>query len=247
MKKSTVVICDQKYAVNNLSDLLSMVEFKTGIERLVLIKPNICGYYHASLDLLSSIIDFLIPCSNSVIIGDTASMVHDPKTQYEKLGITTLLNRFKDSLDVVDLSEEEWTKISVPKPHALKEIPLPQTVLNSDLLINVPGVGTHSTTRLTCALKNLFGLLPEKRKFSVYHPLGIDEIVADIFQIVKPNLNIVDAGNKTLISTDALAIDVVACRFVKLDPLKVGHLRLVSQDQEEALEEFIKRVKVVEV
>ena len=101
-------------------------------------------------------------------------------------------------MDAVDLSEEEWTKVSVPKPHVLKEVPLPHTVLNSDLLINVPGVGTHSTTRLTCALKNLFGLLPEKRKFSVYHPLGIDEIVADIYQAVKPDLNIVDAYRVTM-------------------------------------------------
>lgn len=247
MKKSTVVICDLKYAVRNLTNLFSIVEFKPRMNRRVLIKPNICGYYHASLDLLSSIIDFLIPYSNSVIIGDTASMVHDPKTQYEKLGINTLLKRFRDSLDAIDLSEEEWTKVSVPKPHVLKEILLSQTVLNSDLLINVPGVGTHSTTRLTCALKNLFGLLPEKRKFSVYHPLGIDKIIADIFQIVKPDLNVVDAGKKILLSTDALAIDVVACRFVKLDPLKVDHLKLVSQDQEEKLEEFIKAVKVVEV
>ncbi|MCW3975906.1 MAG: DUF362 domain-containing protein [Candidatus Bathyarchaeota archaeon] len=247
MKESTVVICDKKHAVNNLTDLLSIVEFEPEMNRRVLIKPNICGYYHASLDLLSSIIDFLIPHSNSVIIGDTASMVHDPKTQYEKLGINTLLRRYGDSLDAVDLSEEEWTKVSVPKPHVLKEVPLPHRVLNSVLLINVPGVGTHSTTRLTCALKNLFGLLPEKRKFSVYHPLGIDEIVADIYQAVKPDLNIVDAGKKILLGTDALAVDVAACRFVKLDPLKVDHLRLISQDQEEKLEEFIKKVKVVEV
>ena len=247
MKKSIVVICDLKYAINNLKNLLTLVEFKPGTNQRVLIKPNICGYYHASLDLLSKIIDFLLSYSKSIIIGDTASMVHDPKTQYEKLGINTLLKIFKESLEAIDLSEEDRIKISVPKPHKLKEILLPQTVTNSDIIINVPGVGTHSTTRLTCALKNLFGLLPEKRKFSVYHPLGIDEIIADIFQIVKPDLNIVDAGKKILLSTDALAVDVVACRFVKLDPLKVDHLRLVSQDQEKTLEEFIKSVRVIEV
>jgi len=71
-------------------------------------------------------------------------------------------------------------------------------------------------------------------------------VIADVAQVVKPDLNIVDAGGKVILGTDALAVDVVACRFVDLDPLNVGHLRLVSEDRNENLEAFMKKIDLVE-
>ena len=56
-------------------------------------------------------------------------------------------------------------------------------------------------------------------------------MIADVAQIVKPDLNIVDVGSKVILGTDALAVDVVACKFVDLDPLTIGHLKLVSEDR----------------
>ena len=113
------------------------------------------------------------------------------------------------------------------------------------MLVNLSKAGTHSTTKLTNALKNLFGLLPERRKYSTYHPLGIDNVIADIAQVVKPNLNITDAGFRMIIGKDALAVDVTACRFLGLDPLKVKHLRLVSEDRGEKLENFIRKIRTI--
>ena len=74
----------------------------------------------------------------------------------------------------------------------------------------------------------------------------MEKVIADIAQIVKPDLNIVDAGNKVILGTDALAVDVVACKFIGLDPLTIGHLRLVSEDRNEKLETFIKKIDVAE-
>jgi uncharacterized protein (DUF362 family) len=72
------------------------------------------------------------------------------------------------------------------------------------------------------------------------------KVIADVAQVVKPDLNIVDAGGKVVLGMDALAVDVVACRFVNLDPLAVEHLRLVSEDRNENLETFMKKINVVE-
>ena len=49
-----------------------------------------------------------------------------------------------------------------------------------------------------------------------------------------------------ILGKDALAVDVVACRFVDLDPLTVEHLRLVSEDRNENLETFMKKIDMVE-
>lgn len=244
---NTVIVCSLDDVIRRLPELSSKAGFALEKAKLALVKPNICGIYHPSIDLLSSIAEFLLPGAESVVVGETRSMMHDPEEQFGRLGVNALLERFGGRLRTSDLSDDEWVKIRLPHPHALKEIDLPKTVLDSDVLVNVPKVGTHSTTRLTCALKNLFGLLPQKRKYGVYHPLGMDKVIADIAQVVKPDLNIVDAGSKAILGVDALAVDIVACRFVNLNPLKVEHLKLVSRDRGEKLEDFLEKMKVMEV
>jgi uncharacterized protein (DUF362 family) len=247
MTSNRVIVCDLNHAVRNLVELSRRLGVEVERRRRVLVKPNICGLYHPSLDLLSSAIELALPDAESVVVGETKSMIHEPKEQFEKLGVTALLTRFGNRVKAVDLSDDERLEVKIPNPHALENVALPRTVFESDILINVPKVGTHSTTRLTCALKNLFGLMPHKRKYIRYHPLGMDKVIADIAQIVKPDLNIVDAGDKAILGVDALTVDIVSCRFVELDPLTVKHLRLVSEDRNRKLERVTEEIEVTEL
>jgi len=240
-----VVICSLNDFIRNPSEPMAEASFSVNKYRLVLIKPNICGLYHPSIKVLSAIIRCFEEYAEEIVIGETKSMIHDPETQFKRLGVTRLLEKFKTHLRITDLSEDRTVRIKVPKPHVLEEINLPETYANCDLLINLSKAGTHSTTKITNALKNLFGLLPEKRKYSTYHPLGMDNVIADIAQVVKPDLNITDAGSRIIVGKDALAVDVVACRSLDLDPLKVRHLRLVSEDRGEKLENFMKRIRII--
>jgi uncharacterized protein (DUF362 family) len=227
--------------------MLLELGFKVEAVQLALVKPNICGRFHPSLDLLSSIVEFLLHNAKSVVIGETGTIVCKPNEQFEKLGVAPMLKRFGSRVQAVDLSDGELVEVQVPHPHALKKVVLPKMVLESDLIVNVPKVGTLPTTRMTCALKNLFGFLPQKRKYYLYHPFGgMHKVIADVAQVVKPDLNIVDAGSKVILGKDVLAVDVVACRFVELNPLTVEHLRLVSEDRNENLETFMKKIDMVE-
>lgn len=238
------IICNKNVATRNLSDLFSKAGFSIEECKLVLIKPNICGLYHPSLELLSAIIRYLGVHAGEVVIGETKSMVHDPKSRFKELGISNLLKRFGNHVGAIDLSDERSEKVKVPKPHVLEKIEFPEIVIKSEVLVNVPRVGTHSTTRITNALKNLFGLLPEKRKHDTYHPLGMDKVIADIAQVIKPDLNVTDAGERVIIGTDPLIVDIVACRFLDLNPLEVGHLKLVSEDRGEKLDDLMEKVRV---
>ena len=242
-----VMVCDLKEAVDHLPELSLEVGFKVEGIQLALVKPNICGVYHPSLDLLSSVVELLLPKAQRVVIGETKTVVCRPHEQFEKLGVAPMLKRFGSRVRAVDLTDDERVEVYVPNPHSFEKFLLPRTVLESGVLVNVAKVGTLRTTRLTCALKNLFGLVPQKRKYYRHHLFGgMEKVIADIAQIVKPDLNIVDAGSKVVLGADALAVDVVACRFVDLDPLTVGHLTLVAEDRNEKLETFIKKIDVVE-
>ena len=66
-----------------------------------------------------------------------------------------------------------------------------ERVRQVDYLINLPVVKAHCQTRITCALKNLKGLIPddEKRRF---HSLGLDQPIAGLNTIIRPDLIIAD-------------------------------------------------------
>lgn len=228
-KERLVVVSTKEKAIRELPALAKEAGFRLTSHNLVLLKPNVCGMYPPSLDLLRAVIQYVKPYSKTFIIGETPSAMHSPNERFESLGIKRLAEHLE--VTTLDLMEDKVVMKRVPKPHAMKEIPLPSTVLKADLLVNCPGLGAHGNTLLTCALKNIFGLIAERHKFSNLHPRGVSEVVADVFQIVKPQLNVVDCGQRVLVGTDALSIDVVACEFRSLSPFRVKHLLLAAQDQ----------------
>lgn len=238
-----MIECSKEVATHNLPELFSKTGFKIDESKLVLVKPNLCGLYHPSLEILSAIIRYLDAYAEEIVIGETKSMMHEPKSQFKKLGIGKLLKKF-DNLKAIDLSEDRKIKVKVPEPHVLEEIELPKAVIQQDRLVNIPKVGTHSETRMTNALKNLFGLLPQKRKYSLYHPLGMDYVIADIAQVIDPHLNVTDAGRRIIIGTDPLTVDIVACKYANLNPSEVMHLGLVSKNRGEKLDDLTKRIKI---
>jgi uncharacterized protein (DUF362 family) len=241
-----VIISDLDSAPNRLPELLSRAGLRLGKAPYALVKPNICGLYHPKIDLLSRLIESLLPFSELVVIGETRSMVHDPEEQFKRLGVTALTGKFGRRLRLIDLSDDRSTKIRIPHPHALNEVDLPTTALKAEVLINLAKMGIHSSTRITGALKNLFGLLPEKHKYSVYHPLGMNEVVADIAQIVKPSLNIVEVKDRVVLGVDALAVDIVACRLFNIDPSSVEHFQFTLQDRLEEFETFSRKIRVMD-
>ena len=63
--------------------------------------------------------------------------------------------------------------------------------LELDYLINVPVLKGHCQTKVTCALKNMKGLIPnsEKRRF---HSLGLHKPIAHLNTVLKPDLIVID-------------------------------------------------------
>jgi len=223
-----IVVTSKEKAVRDFSSLAAQAGFHVTQYDLVLLKPNVCGMYTPSLDLIESIVSYLKPHTKAMIIGETPSTMHSPDECFESLGIRRLADRL--GVTTRDLMIDEIVKVPVPKPHAMKEIPLPATVLKSGLIVNCPGLGTHGNTLLTCALKNIFGLIAERRKYSNLHPRGVSEVIADVYQVVKPQLNVADCGQRVVIGTDALRVDIIASEFKSLNPSRVKHLVLTAQD-----------------
>lgn len=114
---------------------------------------------------------------------------------------------------------------------------LARPIFDADVVINLPKLKSHSAAIYTGAVKNVFGCIPGLRK-ARYHkmapnPHDFAEIIADIHQAGKFNLHIMDGitamqgegptagsiykANKILISTDPLALDLVAAKMLGME------------------------------
>jgi len=243
----TVMTCNKGEFPSLFPEILTKVGFEAKEYELILVKPNLCGMYYPDLQLIEHTLKFLEPHARRIVIGETDSMGHTPDEQFRNLGILDLVKRFKGKVEAVNLMKDEILNVEVTSPHAAKHLPIPKLVHSCDLLVNIPKVGTHSRTMLTCALKNLFGLLAERRKYSVYHPLGVDRVIADVAKAVRCDLNVVDAREQVIVGVDPLTVDILACKFVGLDPFSVEHLRLISEDRHLKLEDIVKQLQIIKM
>ena len=86
-------------------------------------------------------------------------MGHTPESQFRLLGILGLAKQFKGKVEAVNLMKDEILNVEVPSPHSVNRLPITKPVHDCEMVVNIPNVGTHSRTMLTCALKNLLGFL----------------------------------------------------------------------------------------
>ena len=126
--------------------------------------------------------------------------------------------------------ERYYRETKLAKGVALKSAKIHQSILDCDVWYNVPILKTHGGARMTVAMKNLMGIVWDRRAF---HQQGLDQAIADIATIANPAcLNIVDAyramkangprgrdlndvvqPKALFMSADPVAVDVAAIKF----------------------------------
>ena len=135
----------------------------------------------------------------------------------------------------------EGKAVQHPRGRVAKSFTLTSVVGEVDGIISIAKLKTHSFTRYTGAVKNLFGLVHGLKK-AEYHmrmkdPRTFSEMLVDLAECVKPRLNIMDAVigmdgdgpsagrarhiGLVLASSNPHALDVVALKIVGQKPESV--------------------------
>jgi uncharacterized protein (DUF362 family) len=141
--------------------------------------------------------------------------------------------------------ERNYRDVSIPGAVRLTEAKVHEQIMDNDVFINVPVLKHHSSTRLTIAMKNLMGIVWDRR---FWHRNDLNQCIADFCLYRKPDLNIVDAmlvmtrngprgtssadlvrKNSLLVSSDIVAIDVASALIFGEEPAKVGHLAIAEE------------------
>lgn len=123
------------------------------------------------------------------------------------------------------------------------ELELCSCVKDLDFLINVPVLKGHCQTKITCALKNMKGLLPntEKRHF---HAMGLHRPIAHLAKGIRQDFIVVDhicgdldfedgghpvVKNCIMAARDPVLVDAYVCGLLHYDVSDVPYIGLAEQ------------------
>jgi uncharacterized protein (DUF362 family) len=212
----------------------------------IAVKLNMCDYRLPETGAVSdpAVVDSLIaalrekyPYAEIMLIENDATTVK-ADIMFRYLGIDTIAKQYEAK--AINLAhEKKWEKIEIDGYH-FKCIDVPSVIANCDLLITHPKLKTHSMTKISCGLKNIFGCYKERRKVR-FHKF-LDEAIVDINLALRPNISIVDANichegiggpiyglprkvGLLIYGMDIVAVDAFCARLIGFDPGGIGHIR----------------------
>lgn len=229
------------------------IELLGGVDRLftsndfVFIKPNVCGGVpgkigtFTSVNVVSSIVFLLKGKVRRIVVGEADSSMYLADRMFKETGI---FEAAKDlGIEVVNLSQGEMSEVNIKDGYVFDSLKLNRKLLEATKIISAPVAKTHITTDVTLNLKNMYGILPERKK-GKYHS-KIDPIIAGVAMALPPALCITDATtcledegpfkgeplqlNLIVAGDNALATDTVMANIMGFDPKKIMHIRLAFE------------------
>ncbi len=191
-----------------------------------------------SPEIVAGIIEYLLDysCQNIVVL-ESSAIGYDTDRAFFVCGYKDLASRY--SVKLLNLKDDKITEVSA----ADMKLRICKSVLDLDYLINVPVLKAHCQTKLTCALKNLKGCIPdsEKRRF---HSQGLHHPIAALNAAIKTDLVVVDGMcgdltfeeggnpvpmNRIIVGYDPVLIDAYGAELIGLNPHSIQYITLAQK------------------
>lgn len=250
----------ERVAQRPVADLVAAGLRALGLEealaqaRTVLIKPNlvtdvpeyIAAGANTDVRLIEAVLQLLAGRGLRLLLGEseTGTRLKGRRLQcaLDHMGVSALQSRY--DFEVVNFTYAEQREVTIPNARFLKRIKLGADLLDADLIINLPKLKTHKYSTITCALKNMFGVIPEPLRM-IYHQ-NIHQVLADLNSLFEDRMFVVLDGlvgmegqgpvygtpvpmDLLLFARNPLAADIIAAQIMGLDWRRVRHLRLFEQ------------------
>jgi uncharacterized protein (DUF362 family) len=234
--------------------------------RNVVLKPNLVEFEpESSINTNPLVVHaaweaFTAMGAASVKIGEGPGHRRNTLDLAEAAGYFKIVPKFEELF--TDLNLDDVTRVHPSRQFSrLEKLYLPNTALGADLLVSMAKMKTHHWVGATLSMKNLFGVVPS----GVYgwpknalHWAGIDESIADLHEAFPRQFAIVDGivgmeGNGPIQGVpkragvlvggnSSAAVDATCCRVMRIDPMQIGYLRLVAQNESHLSEGSIQQI-----
>jgi uncharacterized protein (DUF362 family) len=231
-------------AVRSGIDLLGGIDAFAAADERVLLKPNVlagdppesCVCTHPAI--LKAVGRLFQARGCTVSYGDSPGN-GDPQPNLATAGLTASAEEL--GLKLADF--DQGRQVEFPESPQANRLLIANGVLAAEGIVSLSKLKTHMVTRMTGAVKNLYGCIPgqAKRRYHLSYPNAFDfsQLLVALNLLLKPKvrLHIMDGimgmeGNGPrngdpiplgvlLFSTDPVALDTVMCDLIELDPMRV--------------------------
>ena len=213
----------------------------------VLLKPNLVMARPASSgitthpELAEGVIRFLLEAGvRRITIAESSWTGGDTPRAFQVCGYSRLAEKYGGSgVKLLDLKTDPVQVVNVRG----KRFKVFRSALEADYLVNLPVLKGHGATKLTCALKNLKGCIPDSEKRR-YHAEGLHQPIAILNTIIRQDLVIVDGlcGDPTsetggdplemdrvILGKDPVLVDSYVAQLMGYAPQMIGHIDLAAR------------------
>ncbi len=206
----------------------------------VLIKPNLCAppahVSHGAVNeppVCIAIADMVKELGAHPIIGESSGIGIDTDEAIEGAGFAALREK---GYEVVNLKNYPDFKVPCPDGKVVKELMVYELAAQADVIIDVPKMKTHDNSEVTCAIKNMKGIINDTYKRKL-HQEGLFEGLIDLMSKCPAHLVVVDGivgmegmgpvfgeaveMNLILAGKDMVAVDAVVGKTMGFEPEEV--------------------------
>ncbi len=170
------------------------------------------------------------------------ALAHDDPGSLVANGIGDAINAHDGVLGTAD-NIEMYQQVNIPMGMILRETAVIKEFLEYDVFINLPVAKHHGGAQLTLGMKNYMGLNWDRQ---IMHRTDLDQTIADLVTVRRPDLTIVDATRMLLnngpsgpgtvrevksvvASTDIVAVDAYTATLFKHEPREIRHIRYAAE------------------
>lgn len=166
------------------------------------------------------------------------ALAHDDPSSWMANGIGKAMDAFGGTISAAN-QRDQYVQVNLPLGLIMRETMVIKELIEYDVFINLPVAKHHAGARLTLGMKNYMGLNWDR---VIMHRTDLDQTIADLLTVRRPDLTIVDATRilltngpggpgtvreeKTVIAgTDPVAVDAFTATLFKHDPKDVRHIQ----------------------
>ena len=234
MDKNQIFITSGTEYKRMTKELLEKADLQSHIgdrKKKIGIKPNLVSPSEASWgatthpEVVAGIIEYLKEHGFRDMVMLEGSWVGDKTREaFETCGFDRLEEEYQ--VPFWDMQKDKGISVDCGG----MELNVCERVKELDFLINVPVLKGHCQTKITCALKNMKGLIPNKEKRR-FHSLGLHKPIAHLNMGIQQDFIVVDnicgdldfeeGGNpvptgRMLLGEDPVQLDAYGCRLMGL-------------------------------
>lgn len=246
MKQEDIYVIYGSTPKEMIKEVLSKIKIEETIDKnarigikpnLVVAKPSTSGAT-TSPELVSGVIEYLQAKGYKNLVILEGSWVGDRTySAFKVCGYEKLSKQYQ--IPLIDLQKDGYKSYDAGG----MKINVCDEVEGLDFLINMPVLKGHCQTRMTCALKNMKGCIPdtEKRKF---HTMGLHKPIAYLNKVIKNDLIIVDGimgdlnfeeggnpvqMNRVIVGKDPVLVDTYVAECMGYDKSEVPYIEIAEK------------------